>query len=111
MFNANNFQDIQKFGQANVDASMKMFGEWQKNWQTVASEMQNYSKRSFEDGTQTFEKLLGAKSIDQAMEIQSNYAKRAYEDYVQQLTKFGSLFQDLTKEAYKPVERAFNQVR
>jgi len=111
MFNANNFQDFQKFGQANVDASMKLFGEWQKNWQTVAAEMTNYSKRSFEEGTQTFEKLLGAKSIDQAMEIQTNYAKRAYEDYVQQMTKLGSMFQDLTKEAYKPVERAFNQAR
>ena len=111
MFNANNFQDFQKFGQANVDASMKLFGEWQKNWQTVAAEMTNYSKRSFEEGTQTFEKLLGAKSLDQAMEIQTSYAKRAYEDYVQQMTKFGALFQDLTKEAYKPVERAFNQAR
>ena len=107
----NNMQDFQKLGQANVDATMKLFGDWQKNWQVVAAEMTNYTKRSFEDGTETFEKLLSAKSIDQAMEIQTNYAKRAYEDYIQQMTKFGGMFQDLTKEAYKPMERAFQQLR
>jgi hypothetical protein len=105
------YEDVQKLSQVNMDTAVTMFGEWTKGWQSVASEMTEYTKRSFEDGTQTFERLLGSKSIEQAFEIQSAYAKRAYEDYVQQVTKFGGLYQGMAKEAYKPVERAAKGAR
>ncbi|WP_348533607.1 phasin family protein [Hyphomicrobium sp. CS1GBMeth3] len=103
----NNFQDFQKLGQNNVDTALKFFGDWNKGWQAIAAELTDYQKRAFEDGTATFEKLAGAKSLEQAFEIQSSFAKRAYEDYVQQLTKIGSMYTALAKDAYKPVEKAF----
>lgn len=106
-----NFQDFQKFGQVNVDTAMKAMGDWNKGWQAIAAEMSDYSKRAFEDGTATFEKLLSAKSLEQAFEIQSGFAKRAYDDYVQQLTKIGSMYSSLAKDAYKPVEKAFQNGR
>ncbi|NJM90773.1 MAG: phasin family protein, partial [Myxococcales bacterium] len=49
---------------------------------------------------------VGAKSLEQAFEIQANYAKRAYDDYMHQMTKMGSMYTNLAKDAYKPVERA-----
>ena len=107
----NNFQDAQKLGQVNVEGAMNAFGQWQKGLQAIAAEMTNYSKRSFEDGTQTFEKLLGVKSIDQVVEIQTSFAKRAYDDYMQQLNKIGGLYSEIAKEAYKPVERSLQQAR
>ena len=107
----NNMPDFQKFGQVNMDSSMKLMGEWTKNMQAIAAEMTDYTKRSFEDGTQTFEKLLGAKSMEQAVEIQSNFAKRAYDEYMHQVTKIGGMYAELAKEAYKPVERAMQNAR
>jgi hypothetical protein len=107
----NNFQDFQKFGQVNLDSAMKMFGDWNKGWQAIAAEMSDYSKRSLEDSTATFEKLLGAKSLEQAFEIQSSFAKRAYDDYMHQMTKIGSMYTNLAKDAYKPVERAMQNGR
>lgn len=103
----NNFQEFQTLGQANVDNAVKLLGEWSKGWQAIAAEFNDYSKRAFEDGTATFEKLLAAKSVEQAFEIQTSYAKRAYEDYMQQLNKVGALYSDLAKDAYKPVAKAF----
>jgi hypothetical protein len=107
----NNFQDIQKIGQTNVDTALKLFGDWNKGWQAIAAEITDYSKRAFEDGTSTFEKLASAKSLEQAFEIQSNYAKRAYDDYMHQLTKIGGMYTNLAKDAYKPVEKAFQNAR
>jgi hypothetical protein len=101
------FEDLQKLGQTNTDTAMRLVGEWSKGWQTIATEMTDYSKRSFEEGTATFEKLLSAKTMEQAFEIQSSYAKRAYEEYMQQLSKIGAFYSDIAKEAYKPVEKAF----
>lgn len=100
------FEDFQKLGQTNVDAAMKAFGEWNKGWQAIAAEMTDYTKRSFEDSSATFEKLVSSRSIEQVMEIQTTYAKRAYDEYMHQLTKIGGMYAELAKEAYRPVERA-----
>jgi hypothetical protein len=106
-----NFEDFQKLGQQNVDTAMKLMGEWNKGWQTIAAEMTDYTKRSFEESTATVEKLLAAKSFEQAVEIQTGYAKRAYDDYMHQVSKLGGLYAELAKEAYKPVEKALAGAR
>lgn len=102
-------QDFQKLGQVNVDGTMKAVTEWQKSLQSIATEMTSYTKRSFEDSTQTFEKLMGVKSIDQVFEIQSSFAKRAYDDYMQQMGKIGGMYSEIAKEAVKPVTTALQQ--
>ena len=100
-----NFEDMQKLGQTNVDSAMRMFGEWNKSWQAIAAEMGDYTKRSFEEGSATLEKLMASKSVEQAVEIHTSYAKRAYDDYMQQVTKIGGMYANMAKEAYKPVEK------
>ena len=107
----NNVQDLQKFGQINAEGTMKAVTDWQKSLQTIATEMASYSKRSMEDGAKTMEKLMGVKSLDQAVEIQTSFAKRAYEDYMGQMNKIGTMYTDFAKEAYKPVATAMQQTR
>ena len=106
-----NFDAFPKFAPYNMDAAMKAFGEWNKGWQAIAAEMTDYSKRSFEEGTATMEKLFTAKSVEQAIEIQTGYAKRAYDEYMHQMSKIGGLYAELAKEAYKPVEKAIQTTR
>ena len=110
MINAfDNMQNIQKFGQTNMDGAMTMWGAWSKNWQAIATEMGEYSKRSFEDGAATFQKLLGVKSVEPALAIQSTYAKRSAEQYFQEVNKIGSMYASLAKDSMKPVERMMQQ--
>ena len=99
----NNFEDMQKIGQSTVDSAMRMFGEWNKNWQAIAAEMGDYTTRSFAEGSATLEKLMASKSVGHAVEIQTSYAKRAYDDYMQQVTKIGGMYAKMAKKAYEPV--------
>jgi len=99
-----NFEEFQKFGKDNMDTYMKQFGTVSKGWQTIATEFADYSKKSFEESSAAVEKLLGARSLDKAIEVQSEFAKSAYEGFVAQATKFGELYTDLAKESYKPFE-------
>ena len=99
-----NFEDIQKLGKDNMDATMNSFGVWSKGFQAIAVEMADFTKKMFEDGTAATEKLLGAKSLDKAIEVQSDYVKSSYENFVAQATKFGELYAGLAQEAYKPFE-------
>jgi hypothetical protein len=97
-------EEMQKFGKDNVDATLKSFGALSKASQAIATEVADYSKKSFEDVTKVVEKLFGAKSFEKAIEIQADYAKTAYEGFVAQATKIGELYADLAKETYKPFE-------
>ena len=106
-----NIEDVQKFSKDNMDATMKSFGMLSKATQAIATEVVDYSKKSFEDGSKVMEKLLGAKSIDKAIEIQTDYAKTAYEGFVAEATKLGELYTDLAKEAYKPFEGIYARAK
>lgn len=99
-----NFEDVQKLSKDNMDAAVKSFGALSKASQAIAAEVVDYTKKSFEDGTKAMEQLLGAKSLDKAIEIQADYAKTAYETFVAEATKIGELYVDLAKETYKPFE-------
>ena len=46
-----NFDEMQKLGKDNVDVTLKSFGVLSKATQTIATEVADYSKKSFEDGT------------------------------------------------------------
>ena len=99
-----NFEDMQKMSKDSMDATMNSFGALSKATQAIATELTDYSKKSFEDSTKVMEKMFGAKSLDKAIEIQADFAKTAYEGFVAEATKIGELYADLAKEAYKPFE-------
>jgi hypothetical protein len=99
-----NFDDMQKLGKNNLEATVKSFDALSKSAQAIAVEVVDYSKKSFEDGSKTLEKLLGVKTLDQAITIQTDFAKTAYEGFVSQVTKIGELYSELFKETYKSFE-------
>ena len=99
-----NFDDMQKFGKDNMDASMKSFGAVSKGFQAIAVETADYAKKAFEQATAVSEKLAAAKSPDKVMEVQADYIKSAYEGFVAQSAKVGQLYVDLAQELYKPYE-------
>ena len=98
--------EVQKAGKDGFDAATSSFGEANKGFQAIAAESASYTKKSFEDGTRAFQQLVGAKSFEQALEIQSQYAKKAFDAYVAQTAKLGQMYVDLARGAYNPVEQA-----
>ncbi|XBQ01992.1 MAG: phasin family protein [Stappia sp.] len=100
----NNLEDMQKLGKDNMDVMMESIGAMTKGMQAIASEVADYQKKSFEDGTAAMEKLVAAKSLDKAFEAQSDYMKTAYEGFVGEVTKIGEMYSELAKDAYKPYE-------
>ena len=98
------FENVQKFGKENADAALKSFGAVSKGVQAIAVETADYAKKSFEQGTATLEKLVGVKTLDKAIEIQTDYLKTSYEGFVAQSSKVGELAANTAKEAFRPFE-------
>jgi len=104
-----NFDEVQKLGKDNFDVALKSFGAASKHFQAIATEMADYSKKSFEESTAVVEKLMGAKTVEKAIEVQTDYVKTAYEGFVSEATKLGDLYSDLAKETYKPFETVLSR--
>jgi hypothetical protein len=105
-----NFDELQKLGKDNMDTTVRSLGAVSKSAQAIAVEVADYSKKSFEEGSAALEKLLGAKSVEKAIEVQTDYLKSSYENFIAEATKLGSLYADLAKETYKPFESYVSKV-
>ena len=70
--------------------------------QALAAEMMEYSKSAFDDAIRTWEQLIGVRSLEQAMQIQSDYAKRVYENHMAEMKKLGEMTVGMVRDASKP---------
>src|SRR6516165_2422432 len=77
-----NIDEIQKLGKDNMDATLKSFGALSKSLQAITVEIADYSKKVFEQNTAATERLIGAKSLEKAIEVQTDYAKSSYASFV-----------------------------
>ena len=111
MHMANQFEDFQKLAKDNMDVVTKSFGV---DLQERPGD-RDRSGRLLQEGVRAdfavAEKLVGAKTLDKAVEIQTEYAKSAYEGFVAYASKLGELYTNLAKETVKPYEALFAKVQ
>ena len=102
-------EEVQRASKESLENSARSYQEVTNGVQAVTAEMTGYTKKAFEDATRAFEQLLGVKSLEQAIEIQSQYAKKAYEAHIAQMTKLGEMYADMTRNAFKPFQQTFSK--
>ncbi len=106
---ATTMEDAQKFGKDQMEQFSASAAAVARGFQAIATETTEYSKRSLEHTSSFMEKLLGVKSVDTAVQLQSEFAKSQFEGFVAQATKVGDIYKDIAKEAFRPVEMAMNK--
>jgi hypothetical protein len=97
---------MQQLGKEGMDMAMTAFNVWAKNAQAIASEVADYSKRSFEGSAAAFQKLVNVKGVEKAMDLQTEYLRRSCEDILAETAKIAELYAGIAKEAFKPRERS-----
>ncbi|MGC2222489.1 MAG: phasin family protein [Methylocella sp.] len=97
---------IQEAGIGQLNGVTVDFASFSTTLQAIFTEGADYTKKSVETRLALGGKLLGAKSFETVIQIQTEYAKSAYADFVAQATKIGELHSNLAKAAFKPAEQA-----
>lgn len=105
------FEGAGKYGKDFLDTGLESFAAVTRDAQTISVEASDYAEQVFETGKATAEKLLSAKSIEKAIEIQTAYLKRAYEDFVTESARMSRLYADMAKDAYAPFESLVAKAR
>jgi hypothetical protein len=99
-----NFNEMQTLYSNRFDVINAANASTVKALQAIATERMDYSKKSFEKGRVLFEKLLGVKKIEEAIQLQSDFTKSGYQDFVSEVTKIGEMYSSLAKDAFKPAD-------
>ncbi len=101
------FDGIQHAGNGHLNGVTMDLSSFTTVLQSIFTEGADYTKKSVESRLAVVEKLLGARSLETVIQIQSDYAKASYAAFAAQATKMGELHSNLAKSAFKPMELAF----
>lgn len=97
-------EELQNYGKEQFENAVSSANDVQHTVQAIVTAFGDYSKKSFEEGSAFFEKLVASKSLDKALEVQTEYAKASYETFVAESQKIGGLYVELAKQTFKPFE-------
>ncbi|MBU6462261.1 MAG: phasin family protein [Bradyrhizobium sp.] len=72
------------------------------NMQTIANAYRDYARKSFQENSFFVEKLMGVRSFDKAVEVQTDYARQAYANFVADSQKICGLYTELARQTFSP---------
>jgi hypothetical protein len=105
------FESIQQTENVQLNAVTTKLPSFGTIVESIFAEGTDYMKKSVDTRMAFVEKLLGAKSLDAVIQIQSEYAKTSYADFVAQGTKMGELYSNLAKACFKPIELTMSNMQ
>jgi hypothetical protein len=89
---------------AQLETSATPDAGFKTNILTIVTEATEYWTEALDNRLAFVDKLLGAKSFNSAIEIQSEYAKTSFKGFIAQAKKMGELYSNLAKTAFKPID-------
>ena len=104
-------EDIQNVSKEHLEHAATAAAALTRGFQAIATEATDYSKRSLEDTSSYIKKLMGVKSLETALEIQSEFAKSQLEGFVAQATKMSELYKELAHQAVNPLTAAMSKAK
>lgn len=100
------FEVLEELGTEGLKAAESAASSFAGNFQLFAAEAKDYSKTSMESRAAFLGALLGAKSLENAVQLQTSYIKSAAARYLAHLMKISGLYWTLLGEVSKTAGRA-----
>ncbi len=72
--------------------------------QTIANAYADYTRKSLQESRSFAEKLMGARSLDKAIEVQTEFARQALANFVAESQKICELYGKLAAQVFRPWE-------
>jgi len=101
---AKGYEQLMTFGKDTAEAMIKSANAAGKGIETINGEVFAYTRKSVEDSVSATKAILAAKSVDEAIQLQTEFGKTAFETYVDELAKFGDLALAFTRESAGPLQ-------
>lgn len=99
-----NYDHLLGFGKDTVEAYIRSANAAGKGVEALHSEIYSFSKHSLDESITATKAVLGSKTVQEAVELQSDFARAQFEAYVSQMAKLGEIFVSATKESFEPLQ-------
>jgi phasin family protein len=99
-----NYDQLMAFGKDNAEAVIKSATLAGKGFETINSQFFAYARKSLEDGMAVTKAFMGAKSLDEALQLQSEFGKNAFQEYVDEMAKLSETALSVAKDAAVPLQ-------
>ena len=98
------YEQANTLAQGNYEAVSKSFGIWSKGLEDVSKAWAAYTQGTV-DSTMSFSKqVLGAKSLNEVVDLQNTFTKSAFDSFVAESTKISELSVKTASEAIEPIK-------
>lgn len=99
--------DVNTYSKKNLEAVVASVTAATKGAEALGAQAIAFSKKSVEDQVAASKALAGAKSVQEAVELQTSFAKSALESYLANVNAMSQTVTASVKDAFKPInERA-----
>lgn len=95
--------DFNSHSKKNLEAVIASVTASTKGVEALSAEAMAYSKKAVEDQVAIAKSLSGAKSIQEAVELQTTYAKSALDAYIAGVSKMSDIMTASVKDSMKPL--------
>ncbi len=102
------YEQIVAFNKETAEAVIESAAKAGKGVEMINSEVFSYSRQLLEDGIAATKAILGAKTLQDALEYQSQFTKSAFGTNVAQATKVREMALDTAKTATEPLQARAN---
>jgi phasin family protein len=96
-------EDFVAFGQANLEAFVKSGQIWSAGVQELTKQIATSAKASFDESVSTFKAMSTARSVKEAIDLQSSFAKAALEKAMTESNKLTDASIKLTEQTLAPI--------
>ena len=102
------YEELSKFHKDNYDAYLAASSIFAKGAENVGKAWMSLTQESLENAAQTAKALLGAKTLREAVDLQSDFAKSNFDKFVAEGTKLSELSVKVANETFAPLNARVN---
>lgn len=107
------FENTGELAKGNLEAYVESATIAGEGFRTINTEISLYSKKAIEESVAATKALFGAKSIHEAIELQTGFVKKFFDAYVGQVKILNELCVGTAKDSFAPIQgrvEAFSKV-
>ena len=99
--------ELNAVSKRNLEAVVASISAATRGAEVVGAQAMSYGKTSMEQGVEAAKALSAAKSVQEAVELQTNYARTALETYLSEMNRMSEVVATSVKDSLQPLnERA-----
>ncbi|MDO9473691.1 MAG: TIGR01841 family phasin [Caulobacter sp.] len=95
--------EVNTYSKKNLEAVVASVTAATKGAEALGAQVMAFSKKSMEDQVAAAKALAGAKSVQEAVELQTAWVKAAMEGYLAEASKMGEVVAASVKDSVKPL--------